>query len=157
MHRTAFLLASALTLASCSTAPSYDVIIRGGTIVDGSGSPGVVGDVAIQGETIAAVGSLAGATAQAVVDATGLVVAPGFINMLSHSERSLIADGRSLGELKQGVTLEVFGEGSMGPLNDQMKADEVERQSDIKFDVGWTTLGQYLDWLTARGISTNVA
>ena len=100
---------------------------------------------------------MAGATAKAVVDATGLVVAPGFINMLSHSERSLIADGRSLGELKQGVTLEVFGEGSMGPLNDQMKADEVERQSDIKFDVGWTTLGQYLDWLTARGISTNVA
>src|SRR5262245_55494035 len=142
MSRFVSLLTALAGLAACSSALTYDTIIRGGTIVDGSGAPGVVGEVAIQGDRIAAVGPLAGAGAKAVVDATGLVVAPGFINMLSHSERSLIADGRSLGELKQGVTLEVFGEGSMGPLNDQMKADEVERQSDVKSDVGWTTLGQ---------------
>ena len=116
-----------------------------------------VGDVAIQGQKIAAVGDLKNATAPVEVDARGLVVAPGFINMLSHSETSLIADGRSMGELKQGVTLEVFGEGSMGPMSDQMKADSRERQGDIKFDIGWTTLGQYLDWLVARGISPNVA
>src|SRR5262245_38753054 len=157
MSRIVCALIAIAALSACSSASGYDTIIRGGTIVDGSGSPGVVGDVAIQDDRIAAVGSLPNANAKTVVDATGLVVAPGFINMLSHSERSLIADGRSLGELEQGVTLEVFGEGSMGPLNDQMKADEVERQSDIKFDVGWTTLGQYLDWLTARGISTNIA
>jgi N-acyl-D-aspartate/D-glutamate deacylase len=157
MSRIVYTLIAIAALSACSSAPTYDTIIRGGTVVDGSGAPGVIADIAIQGDKIAAVGSLPDANAKAVVDATGLVVAPGFINMLSHSERSLIADGRSLGELKQGVTLEVFGEGSMGPLNDQMKADEVERQSDIKFDVDWTTLGQYLDWLAARGISTNVA
>jgi N-acyl-D-amino-acid deacylase len=157
MSRIVCALITIAAVSGCSSAPTYDTIIRGGTLVDGSGAPGVVGDIAIQRDKIAAVGSLPDANAKTVVDATGLVVAPGFINMLSHSERSLIADGRSLGELKQGVTLEVFGEGSMGPLNDQMKADEVERQSDIKFDVGWTTLGQYLEWLTARGISTNVA
>jgi N-acyl-D-amino-acid deacylase len=157
MYRFVCVCTTLAALVSCSTGPTYDVIIRGGTIVDGSGSPGVIGDVAIQGDRIAAVGQLSNAKAPTVVDATGFVVAPGFINMLSHSERSLIADGRSLGELKQGVTLEVFGEGSMGPLNAQMKADEIERQSDIKFDVGWTTLGEYLDWLAARGIAPNVA
>lgn len=144
-------------LCACSSSPRYDVIIRNGTVFDGSGSPGVTGDVAIQGQKIAALGDLTGATAPVEVDARGLVVAPGFINMLSHSETSLIADGRSMGELKQGVTLEVFGEGSMGPMSDKMKADALERQGDIKFDIGWTTLGQYLDWLVARGISTNIA
>ncbi|MGH9386474.1 MAG: amidohydrolase family protein [Vicinamibacterales bacterium] len=146
-----------MALSACSSGPRYDVIIRHGTVFDGSGSAGVTGDVAIQGQKIAAVGDLEGATAPVEVDARGLVVAPGFINMLSHSETSLIADGRSMGELKQGVTLEVFGEGSMGPMSDQMKKDALERQGDIKFDIGWTTLGQYLDWLVARGIATNIA
>jgi N-acyl-D-amino-acid deacylase len=150
-------LTLALALAGCSSAPSYDIIIRNGTIVDGSGSPGVAGDVAIQGQKIAAVGALGSATATTDVDAKGLTVAPGFINMLSHSETSLIADGRSMGELKQGVTLEVFGEGSMGPMNDRMKQESKARQSDITFDIGWTTLGQYLDWLVARGITPNIA
>jgi N-acyl-D-amino-acid deacylase len=146
-----------LALGACTTGPAYDVIIRNGTVFDGSGSPGVTADVAIQGQKIAAVGDLKDASAPIEVDARGLIVAPGFINMLSHSETSLIADGRSMGELKQGVTLEVFGEGSMGPMSDRMKADALERQGEIKFDIGWTTLGQYLDWLVARGISTNIA
>ncbi len=146
-----------LVLGACTSGPSYDVVIRNGTVFDGSGSAGVTADVAIQGQKIAAVGDLKDASAPVDVDARGLVVAPGFINMLSHSETSLIADGRSMGELKQGVTLEVFGEGSMGPMNDKMKADALERQGEIKFDIGWTTLGQYLDWLVARGISTNIA
>jgi N-acyl-D-amino-acid deacylase len=146
-----------LAAAGCSRAPHYDVIIRNGTIVDGSGAPAVAGDVAIREQKIAAVGSLGAATATTEVDAKGLTVAPGFINMLSHSETSLIADGRSMSELKQGVTLEVFGEGSMGPMNDRMKQESQARQSDIKFDIGWTTLGQYLDWLVARGISPNIA
>ncbi len=146
-----------LTLAGCSRPPHYDVIIRNGTVIDGSGAPGVAADVAIQGQRIAAVGILGPATATTEVDASGLTIAPGFINMLSHSETSLIADGRSMGELKQGVTLEVFGEGSMGPMNERMKQESKARQSDITFDIGWTTLGQYLDWLVARGISPNIA
>jgi N-acyl-D-amino-acid deacylase len=146
-----------VTVAGCSRPPHYDVIIRHGTVIDGSGAPGAVADIAIQGQRIAAIGALESATAASDVDARGLTVAPGFINMLSHSETSLIADGRSLGELRQGVTLEVFGEGSMGPMNERMKQEAKARQSDITFDIGWTTLGQYLDWLVARGISPNIA
>jgi N-acyl-D-amino-acid deacylase len=147
------IIALLLTLAGCSRPPHYDVVIRNGTVIDGSGTPGVAADVAIEGQRIAAIGTLGKATATTEVDATGLTVAPGFINMLSHSETSLIADGRSMGELKQGVTLEVFGEGSMGPMNARMKAEAKARQSDITFDIGWTTLGQYLDWLVARRTS----
>ncbi len=155
-HRVTIVIAL-LVLSACSSGPRYDVIIRNGTVFDGSGSRGATADVAIEGQKIAAVGDLKDATAPVEVDARGLVVAPGFINMLSHSETSLIADGRSMGELKQGVTLEVFGEGSMGPMSEKMKADALERQGDIKFEIGWTTLGQYLDWLAARGISPNIA
>jgi N-acyl-D-amino-acid deacylase len=151
------IVALILALTGCSSPPHYDVIIRNGTVVDGSGAAGVAADVAIQGQRIAAVGALGAATATTEVDAEGLTVAPGFINMLSHSETSLIADGRSMGELQQGVTLQVFGEGSMGPMNDRMKQEAKARQSDVTFDIGWTTLGQYLDWLVARGISPNVA
>ena len=155
---TRFVIATILlTLAGCSRPPHYDVIIRNGTVIDGSGTPGVAANVAIQGQRIAAVGALGPATAATEVDAKGLTIAPGFINMLSHSETSLIADGRSMGELKQGVTLQVFGEGSMGPMNERMKQEAKARQSDITFDIGWTTLGQYLDWLVARGISPNIA
>jgi N-acyl-D-amino-acid deacylase len=154
--KTLWSLLLALTTA-CAGAPQYDVVIRHGTVYDGTGAAPVVEDVAITGDRIAGRGDLSGARGRDEVDATGLAVSPGFINMLSHSETSLIADGRSQGALRQGVTLEVFGESSMGPLSEQMKRDQTERQGDIKFDITWTTLGEYLDSLTARGISSNVA
>jgi len=144
-------------MMACATPPQYDVVIRHGTVYDGTGAAPVVEDIGINGDKIAARGDLGAARGRAEVDATGLAVAPGFINMLSHSETSLIADGRSQGDIRQGVTLEVFGESSMGPLNDRMKQEQAERQGDIKFDIVWTTLGEYLDHLTTRGISTNVA
>ena len=132
-------------------------MIRHGTVYDGTGAEGKAVDVAILGDRIAAVGDLGAERGREEVDATGLAVAPGFINMLSHSETSLIEDGHAQGTLRQGVTLEVFGESSMGPITDQMKREQIERQGDIKFDIPWNTLGGYLDFLEARGISTNVA
>src|SRR5437764_10442455 len=114
-----------LACGSCSPqTPQYDVVIRGGTVYDGTGAAGVVQDVAIQNDRIAARGSLGHTRGRQEIDAAGLAVAPGFINMLSHSETSLIADGRSQGAIRQGVTLEVFGESSMGPLSEQMKKDQ---------------------------------
>ncbi len=145
-----------------ASTPSYDVLIHGGTVYDGSGSPPFVGDVAIQGDTIAAVGA-AGAARGRVdvdvhVDAAGLAVAPGFVNMLSWAAEALIADGRSQSNVRQGVTLEVFGEGrSMGPLTDAMKRDDRERQGDIQYEIAWTTLGESLEYLQRRGIACNVA
>src|SRR5213592_1492519 len=147
-------LVIALLSASCAAAPHYDVVIRHGTVYDGSGSPGVVEDLAIQGDRIAARGELGGTRGRQEVDATGLAVAPGFIDMLNHSETALMADGRSQSGIRQGVTLAVFGESSMGPLSDQMKRDMKARQGDIKFDITWTTLGEYLDTLAARGVSS---
>jgi N-acyl-D-amino-acid deacylase len=144
-------------ITACSKPAKYDVVIRHGTVYDGTGAAGKVGDVAILDDRVAAVGDLGGERGREEVDATGLAVAPGFINMLSHSETSLIEDGRAQGTLRQGVTLEVFGESSMGPINEQMKKDAMERQGDIKFNIVWSTLGGYLDHLVARGISTNVA
>src|SRR5262245_38523404 len=139
-------------------APAYDVIIRGGTVYDGTGAAGRRVDVGIRGDRIAAVGDLAAAQAPVVTDARGLAVAPGFINMLSGSTDTLIADGRSQGEIRQGVTTEIFGEGSsMGPLTDAMKARAVEQMGDIKYDITWTTLSQYLRDLERRGVSPNVA
>ncbi len=136
----------------------YDIVIRGGTIYDGSGRPGRVRDVAIVGDSIAAIGSLADARGRTEIDARGLAVAPGFINMLSWANESLIEDGRGLSDIKQGVTLEIFGEGeSMGPLNPEMKRLAREAQGDIKYEITWTTLGEYLEQLTRRGISPNVA
>ncbi len=136
----------------------YDVIIRGGTVYDGSGAPGEAVDIAIAGERIAAVGDLDGATAETVIDAEGLAVAPGFINMLSWAVEDLIEDGRSLGDISQGVTLEVFGEGvSYGPWSDEIKAQAKQRQSDIYYDIEWTTLGEYLEYLESKGVSPNVA
>src|SRR5687768_1251892 len=136
----------------------YDVVIRGGTVYDGSGTPGRVADVAITGDRIMRVGNLSAARAKTEIDARGLAVAPGFINMLSWATESLIEDGRGVADLLQGVTLEVFGEGSsMGPLNAAMKKEAVEQMGDIKYDIEWTTLGQYLDHLVARGVSPNVA
>src|SRR6478672_4552533 len=151
------LVAVALVSGSCAATPQYDVVIRHGTVYDGTGAAGVVEDVALQGDRVAAVGALGGARGRTDVDASGLAVAPGFIDMLNHSETSLLADGRSLSGIRQGVTLAVFGESSMGPLSDAMKRDMTARQGDIKYDISWTTLGEYLDTLVSRGVSTNVA
>jgi N-acyl-D-amino-acid deacylase len=156
-QRIGYAIVSFLVLCGCARVPQYDLLIRHGTVYDGTGVAGVVQDVAVQGDRIAARGDLPRATGRQVVDATGLAVAPGFIDMLSHSEAALIADGRSQGMIRQGVTLVVFGESSMGPLNEQMKKYQTERQGDIKFDITWNTLGQFLDTLAARGVSTNIA
>lgn len=137
--------------------PEYDVVIRNGTIYDGSGEAPVTGSVAIVGDTIVAIGEVEG-LGRLEIDATGLAVAPGFINMLSWATISLIEDGRSQSDIRQGVTLEVFGEGtSPGPLNRAMRREMLERQGDIKYEIPWTTLGDYLDHLVERGVSTNVA
>jgi len=152
-----FALVLLITCVGCTPAPQYDLVIRHGTVYDGTGSAGVVEDLAIQADRIAARGDLSAARGRQEVDASGLAVAPGFIDMLNHSETSLIADGRSQGMIRQGVTLSVFGESSMGPLSEQMKKDLKERQGDIKFDYTWTTLGEYLDHLVQLGTSTNVA
>jgi len=140
------------------TARSFDVIIRDGTVYDGTGRAGRRSDVGIKGDRIAAVGNLNSATAPTIIDAKGLAVAPGFINMLSWSTESLIVDGRSQGEVRQGITTQIMGEGwSMGPLNDRMKRQMVDEQGDVKFDVEWTTLAEYLKYLEKRGVSQNVA
>lgn len=136
----------------------YDVVILDGRVYDGLGGAPIDADVAIVDDRIAAIGDFESADAARAVDAGGMAVAPGFINMLSWATESLIADGRGLSDLRQGVTLEVFGEGwSMGPLNEALKNDLVARQVDIHYDVEWTTLGEYLEDLEARGISPNVA
>jgi N-acyl-D-amino-acid deacylase len=136
----------------------FDVIIKGGTVYDGTGGEGHVADVAIRGDRIVGVGDLASAVAKKTIDARGLAVAPGFINMLSWSTESLIQDGRSQSEIRQGVTTEIMGEGeSMGPLNDRMKARILREQTDIKFEIKWNTLAEYLHYLEQRGISCNVA
>lgn len=138
--------------------PTYDLIIRSGTIYDGLGGKPYIGDVAISGDRITAVGDLDDATAIEEIDASGKAVSPGFINMLSWATISLIEDGRGMSDLKQGVTLEVMGEGwSMGPWNDTLKADALARQTDIKYDIEWNTLGEYLEYLVMKGISPNVA
>lgn len=148
------LLRAAAVLAGSA---SFDVLIRDGMVYDGSGRPPTRADVGVSGDAIVAVGGLSDARASRVVDARGLAVAPGFINMLSQADEALIQDGRSESDLKQGVTLEVLGEGgSMGPLNDRMKAELAEAQSDIRYRVDWTTLGQFLDGLERRGVACNV-
>jgi N-acyl-D-amino-acid deacylase len=143
---------------SAASARKYDVILRGGTVYDGTGSPGVVADVGISEDRIVAIGDLSKDKAKQLLDVSGQAVAPGFINMLSWATVSLLADGRSEADIRQGVTLEVFGEGvSMGPLNPQMKRDMLERQGDIPYDVPWTSLAEYLTHLETRGVSCNVA
>jgi N-acyl-D-aspartate/D-glutamate deacylase len=147
-----------LLVAGCARAPSYDVVIRHGTIYDGSGGAPHVGDIGIRGDTIATIGDLANARGQQEVEASGLAVAPGFINMLSWANESLIVDGRSQSDIRQGVTLEVMGEGdSMGPLNERMKSENIELQADIKYPIEWTTLDEYLRYIVNRGVSPNVA
>ena len=150
-------LAGVVATSAAPPAP-YSVIIRGGTIYDGSGGTPYVGDVALAGDKIAYVGPRAPGQAARVVDATGKAVSPGFINMLSWATESLIADGRGVSDTVQGVTLEVMGEGdSMGPLNPAMKRLAVERQGDIKYPIRWTSLGQYLEYLQRKGVTPNVA
>jgi N-acyl-D-amino-acid deacylase len=135
----------------------YDVVIRGGTVYDGSGGAPFLGDVAIRGERIAYVGARAPASGRSELDARGKAVSPGFVNMLAHPEVSLLADGRALSDLTQGVTLEVLGEDSMGPWSAQMRRLDLKRQGDIRYEVDWSTLGEYLEKLEKRGISVNVA
>ncbi len=152
----ALVVYGALSITACSA--DYDVIIRNGTVYDGSGSQPVTADVAIDDDRIAAIGSLDDMRGKLEIDATGMAVAPGFINMLSWANVSLIVDPRSQSDIRQGVTLEVLGEGSsMGPLNEKMKEEILEEQGDIQFDIEWTTLGEYLEYLEDRGVSTNVA
>jgi len=146
-----------LLFAGCSAPQEYDVLIKNGLLVDGSGESSYLGDLGIRGDTIAAMGDLGRAKGTVEIDAVGLTVAPGFINMLSWANVSLIQDGRSQGDIRQGVTLEVMGEGrSMGPLNDRMKKSMKENQGSIKYDVSWTSLGEYLEFLEEKGVSTNV-
>lgn len=160
MRRLGFMALTWLLTGCGGAAPvaQHDVIVRGGTVYDGTGAPGIVTDLAIDGDRITQLGDLGDHRGRIEIDATGLAVAPGFINMLSWANESLIQDGRSLSDIRQGVTLEVMGEGtSMGPKNEAMKAESLERQSDIRYAIEWTTLGEYLQFLEDRGISTNVA
>ncbi len=161
---TAFLGISilAFTVYAASTASrqpaAFDFVIRGGTVYDGTGAPGRRGDVGIRGDRIAGVGDLSDVPATTVIDAVGLAVAPGFINMLSWSTESMLVDGRSQGELREGVTTQIFGEGSsMGPLTPEMKQRAIEQMGDLKYDITWTTLSEYLRELEKRGVSQNVA
>ena len=145
-------------LSACTSPTSYDVILRGGNIYDGSGEKPYIGDVAFDGDRIAAIGDIGKATAPVEIDVTGQAVAPGFVNMMSWANESLIEDGRSQSDIRQGVTLEIMGEGdSMGPLNDAMKEEMVSQQSDIRYEIEWTTLDEYLEFLERRGVSPNVA
>jgi len=145
-------------MTGCGPSVTHDVVIRNATIYDGSGANPVRGGVAITGDRIAIVGDVAAARGQIDIDAGGLAVAPGFINMLSWAGTALIADGRSQSDIRQGVTLEIFGEGeSGGPLTPPMKQEETELQGDIKYTIEWTTLREYLDFLAKKGVSPNLA
>jgi N-acyl-D-amino-acid deacylase len=136
----------------------FDVVIKGGTVYDGTGGKPRVIDVAIRGDRIAELGNFPPESAKIVVDASGLAVAPGFINMLSWSTESLIEDGHSQSEIREGVTTEIMGEGwSMGPVNDRMKERMRREQGDIKYEIKWNTLAEYLRYLEQRGVSCNVA
>jgi N-acyl-D-amino-acid deacylase len=147
----------AVVASACATMPqAYDTVIRNAVIYDGSGGAPVSGDIAIRGDRIAAVGSVPG-RGRSEIDARGLAAAPGFINVMSQAQESLIVDGRAMSDIKQGVTTEIMGEAeSMGPLSPAMKKEAVDWQSDVKYDVDWTTLREYLDSLVRRGVSPNV-
>ena len=143
---------------ACSSSSDYDVIIRNGLVYDGSGGFPFYEDIAVKADTIAVIGDLREFTGKIDIDADGFAVSPGFINMLSWATTSLIEDGRSQSDIRQGVTLEVLGEGwSEGPLNESMKKEQLEQQGDIKYEITWTTLSEYLEHLVKRGVSTNVA
>jgi N-acyl-D-amino-acid deacylase len=153
-----FLFASIALFLSCSQGPKVDVVIQNGTLYDGTGSPPFIGTVAIKGDKIVYVGPPKFFRADKSINATDKAVSPGFINMLSWGVDSLIEDGKSQSDLRQGITLEVFGEGmSWGPLNDPLKTYMKKNQGDIQYEITWTTLGEYLQFLEDKGISTNVA
>jgi N-acyl-D-amino-acid deacylase len=157
-QRFCFTTLFALCLLATTALAQYDLIIRNGTVYDGSGRAPRRVDVALRGDKIAALGQLKNAKAKAEIDASGLAVAPGFINMLSWAVDDLVVDGRSLGDLKQGVTTEIFGEGdSMGPLTAEMKQRRLDAQGDLKFPIEWTTLADYLRFLEKKGVTPNVA
>jgi N-acyl-D-amino-acid deacylase len=158
MTKIFILICVAFLAVSCNQKTEYDTIIRNGMIYDGNGGEPFKGDIGIKNDTIAFIGDLSKSSAKNEVDAKGNAVAPGFINMLSWATESLIEDGRSQSDIKQGVTLEVMGEGwSMGPLNEQMKKQQQESQGDIKYKIEWNTLGEYLNFLEKKGVSCNVA
>jgi N-acyl-D-aspartate/D-glutamate deacylase len=158
MKKIFLLLLVILFSISCTNNSKYELIIRNGLVCDGTGSASYMGDLAINGDTIAAMGNLKNAHGTTEIDAGGKAIAPGFINMLSWADKSLIEDGLSQSDIRQGVTLEVMGEGwSDGPLNEAMKKDEFAKQGDIKYDITWNTLGGYLDFLEKKGVSTNIA
>lgn len=141
-----------------SLPPTYDVVIKNGMVYDGSGGAAIKADIGIRADKIAIIGDLSLSRARTLIDAKGMAVAPGFINMLSWSTESLLVDGRSQSEVRQGVTTQIMGEGwSMGPQNDEMKKLNVAEQGDIKYDIEWTTLAEYLNYLEKRGVSQNVA
>ena len=154
-----YCIATIILFSSCQSGNgNYDKIIRNGMIYDGNGGESYKADIGIKADTIAFIGDLSKESAPEIIDANGMAVAPGFINMLSWATESLIQDGRSQSEIRQGVTLEVMGEGhSMGPLNPGMKQRMQNGQTDIKYKVEWNTLGEYLNWLEKKGISCNVA
>jgi len=152
------LVLALLSAVACHKSVEYDLILRGGNLYDGSGDRPRMADIAIQNDTIVAIGDLSKAVGKAEINARGLAVAPGFINMMSQAGQTLIEDGKAQSDIRQGITLEVLGEGeSMGPLSERMKEDLVKGQGDIRFDVGWTTLDEYLRFLENRGVSPNVA
>lgn len=157
MPRRSLVLLGALLTAACTQPTEYDLVLRNGTLYDGSGQPPSRGDVAVNGDRIVKIGELGPSHGKKELDVSGLAVAPGFVNMMSGPEE-LIADGRSQSDIRQGVTLEIFGEGeSGGPLSDEMKKNLVDHQADIKYPVEWTTFGESLDYLEHHGISPNVA
>jgi N-acyl-D-amino-acid deacylase len=163
LPRSALALVPVVFLSNACHAPSvkgerYDVVLRGGTLYDGTGAAPFIADLGIRGERIVALGDLSGAEAREEIDARGLALAPGFINVLSWATESLLVDPRALSDVRQGVTLEVFGEGwSMGPLNPDMKAEMLAQQGDLRFDIAWTSLGEYLEHLETKGVAVNVA
>ena len=142
----------------CSTEAEVDVLIQNGTVYDGTGAPPYQGTVALKGDKIFYIGPPKFFTAKKIINATDKAVSPGFINMLSWGVETLIEEGKSQSDIRQGVTLEVFGEGmSWGPLNEELKAYMKKNQGDIKYDINWTTLGEYLQFLEDKGVSTNIA
>ena len=157
INRTILLFILSLAVASCSRQPDFDVVLRNGLVCDGTGSPCTAGGVAIMGDKIAKIGDVSTDRGRIDVDVHGQLIAPGFINLMS-GETGLFADGRGLSDVLQGVTLEIFGEGeSMGPLTDDMRAEEQLQQGDIKYQITWHTLLQGLETLVGHGISPNVA
>jgi N-acyl-D-amino-acid deacylase len=155
--RTLICILIACTVVTSCTSKKYDTIIRNGLVYDGNGGEPFKADIAIQSDTIAMIGDLSNASSKNDIDAKGLAVAPGFINMMGHSEESLFQDGRAQSDIRQGVTTEIFGESSFGPLNANMKSQLQNGQGDIKYNVNWNTLGEYMQVLEKKGIAPNIA